>query len=132
MPCRVFNFNFYKKDITTPRTIWAFQEISHLSNKCPSTVYTKSALNLVGQFFLKMILGGCLNLEGRQKNFRGIYDGWCHESMVLLSLLFNLPAIYDYLIYKLCSHIMFFLGYWETCIVTRTLTEIEDLKNCRN
>ena len=36
-------------------TIWALQGVSHFSNECSSTVYTKSALDLWGQFFLKMI-----------------------------------------------------------------------------
>ena len=53
-----FNFDFYKKNITTSWTIWAFQEVSHFSNKCSSTVYAKSALDLVGQIFLKMMLAG--------------------------------------------------------------------------
>ena len=67
MPCGVFNFNFYKKNITTPKTILAFQGVSHFSNKCSSTVYRRSALDLVGG--TKKFQGG----EGR------IYHGWCHD-----------------------------------------------------
>ena len=38
--------------------------LTHFSNKCSSTVYMKSALNLVEQFFLKMMLGGQKFQEG--------------------------------------------------------------------
>ena len=62
-----FNFDFYKKNITTPRTIWGFQGLSHFSNKCSSTFYMKSALDLAGQFFLKMMLGDMFEW-GNKKN----------------------------------------------------------------
>ena len=42
-------------NITTPKTIWAPQVVSHFSSKSSSTVYTKPTLDLVGQFFLKML-----------------------------------------------------------------------------
>ena len=65
MPCRGLNFNFYKKNI------WAFPGVSHFSNKCSSTVYAKSVLGLLGQLFLKMMLGRtCLN--GGTKKCRGM------------------------------------------------------------
>ena len=37
--------------------ISAFQRVIHFSSECYSTVYRKSALDLLWQFFLKMILG---------------------------------------------------------------------------
>ena len=55
---------FVKRISPPPRRIWAFQGVNHFSNKYSSTVYAKSALDSVGQFFLKMMLGG-------QKNFWG-------------------------------------------------------------
>ena len=55
MPCPILIF--IRKILPPTRTIWAFQGVSHFWNKCSSTVYTKSALNLAGHFFLKMILG---------------------------------------------------------------------------
>ena len=46
----------YKKNINSPpKGIWASQDVSHFSNKSSST---KSTLDSVGQFFLKMMLGG--------------------------------------------------------------------------
>ena len=69
-PARQFNFNFHKKNISTPpTTVWAFQGVSHFSNKCSSTFYTKLALDSEGQFFLKMMLRGHIWMGG-QKNFR--------------------------------------------------------------
>ena len=38
-----------------------FPGASHFSKRCSSTVYMKLALDLVGQIFLKMMLGTCLN-----------------------------------------------------------------------
>ena len=52
---------FVRRILPPPRTISAFQGVSHFSNICSSTVYAKSALDLVGQFFLIMMLGTCLN-----------------------------------------------------------------------
>ena len=46
---------FIRRILPPPELFELFQGVSHLSNKCSSTVYTKSAL--VGQFFLKMMLG---------------------------------------------------------------------------
>ena len=87
LPCGVFNFNFYKKNITTPKTILAFQGVSHFSNKCSSTVYRRSALDLVGQFFLKVMLEG-------QKNFRGERGGsTMDDAMTLVDVLAQLVPI---------------------------------------
>ena len=52
-----FNFNFYKKNITTPRTIWAFQGVSHFSNKCSSTVYVSQHWVWWDSFLLKWCQG---------------------------------------------------------------------------
>ena len=86
MPCRGFNFNFYKKNI------WAFPGVSHFSNKCSSTVYAKSVLGLLGQLFLKMMLGKtCLN--GGTKKCQG---GWCHDTYGELPLsiqVTNIPTL---------------------------------------
>ena len=49
---------FTKRILPLPRTNSALQRVSHFSNECSSTVYKKSALDLVGQFFVKIILGG--------------------------------------------------------------------------
>ena len=73
MPCGAFNFNFYKKNFTNSQNYLSFPRVIHFSNKFSSTVYTKSVLDLVGQFFLKWCWGTCLN--GRQKNFRGGWGG---------------------------------------------------------
>ena len=56
MPCGACNFNFYKNNITTPQSFLSFPRVSHFSNMGSSTVYTKSALDMMGQFFLKMML----------------------------------------------------------------------------
>ena len=75
---------FIRGILPHPRTIWAVLEVSHFWNKCSSTVYTKSALDLVGQCFLKMMLGEHVWMGG-QNNFRGgIYHGWCHGHYVTL------------------------------------------------
>ena len=56
---------FIRRILPPPRTIWAVQAVSHFSNKCSSTVYTNSALDLVGQFLIKMILRGHFWMEGQ-------------------------------------------------------------------
>ena len=73
---------FYKKNISTPRTILALEVVSHFSNKCSSAVYTKSALDLVGQFFVKMMLGDISEwVDKKISRGGGIYHGWCNDTM---------------------------------------------------
>ena len=68
---------FKRRILPPPRTIWAVQVVSHFSNKCSFTVYTKSALDLVGQFFSKNDVGDMS--KWGDKNISGeIYHGWCH------------------------------------------------------
>ena len=53
---------------------------NYFSNKCSSIVYTKSGLDLLGQFFLKMMLGEHVWM-GEQKYFReSTTDGAMFES----------------------------------------------------
>ena len=83
---KISNFNFYKKN-TTPRTVWAFQGVSHFSNKCSSTIYTKSPLDLVGQFFQKLMLEG---QKFQRREGEGDLHGWCQELIETGSNLSNL------------------------------------------
>ena len=46
-------------------------ELFELSNKCSSTVYTRSVLDLVRQFFLKMMLAADMSEWGGKKFQRG-------------------------------------------------------------
>ena len=50
---------FIKRVLPPLRTVWTLQGVSHFSNKCYSTVYTKSALDFVGEFFQKNDIGEC-------------------------------------------------------------------------
>ena len=49
--CAAEHLIFIRRILPPTRTIWAFQGVSHFLNKCSSTVYTKSPLDFVGQFF---------------------------------------------------------------------------------
>ena len=71
---------FIKRILPSPELIELCKGVSHFSNKSLSTGYSKSALDLVRQFFLKMMLED-MSEWGLQKNFRrgGIYHGWCHD-----------------------------------------------------
>ena len=62
------------------RTIWAFQGVSLFSIKCSSTVHTKSALDLVGQFFLKMMLWG----EGGESTMDDVMIMWLLVQFLVL------------------------------------------------
>ena len=64
-----------------------FPWVSHFSKRCSSTVYMKLALDLVGQFFLKMMLGTCR--MRKQKNFR---EGGSTMDDAMLSVLLILFA----------------------------------------
>ena len=61
---------FIKRILTPPRTISVLQGVSQFSKECSSAVYTKSALDLVRQFSLKMMLGGDM-LEWGDKKILG-------------------------------------------------------------
>ena len=71
-----------------PRTIWAFQGVTLFSNKCSCTIYTKSALDLVRQYSLKMMFGGNVWTRG-QKNFM---EGGGRSTMD--DAMLKLPTIY--------------------------------------
>ena len=77
MRCGTLSFNFYKKNTTTPRNYFSFPR--------GKSVYAKTTFDLVGQFFLKMMLevgGGGTCLNGGSKKIQGgeeIYNGWCHD-----------------------------------------------------
>ena len=51
-----------------------FPRVTNFSNKCSCTINMKSVLDLVGQFFLKMMLGD-KKISGRGE----IYHGWYHK-----------------------------------------------------
>ena len=57
-PARHLILIFIRRILPPTRTIWAFQGVSHFSNICSSKVYTKSAVDLVDQFFLKTMFWG--------------------------------------------------------------------------
>ena len=69
-----------KRTFLTLRTVWVLQGVNHFSNKCYSTVYTKLALDLVGEVFQKNDIG-----EWGDKKLKvgvgGIYHGFCHGSV---------------------------------------------------
>ena len=48
---------FIKRVLPPPRTVSALQGVSHFSRKCYFTVYTKSALDLMGELFKKSDIG---------------------------------------------------------------------------
>ena len=63
-----------------------FPWVSHFSKRCSSTVYMKLALDLVGQLFLKMMLGTCLNEE--TKKFQGGGGSTMDDAMLSVLILF--------------------------------------------
>ena len=73
MPYGAFNFNF-EKNITTLQNYLSFARVSHFSNECSSRGYAKSALDLVGRFFLQIMLRG-------QKNSRGGCESAMDDAM---------------------------------------------------
>ena len=81
MPCKAFHSNFYKKNITTPRTISALQGVINFSNECYFTVFMKLILDLVEQLFRKSYWRQ-MSEGGGTKRFQGggglVYQGWCH------------------------------------------------------
>ena len=74
LPCGHLILIFIRRILPPLRTIWAFQGVNPFSNKCSSTAYTKSALDLVGEFFLKMMLGDMS--EWRDKKNSGGEGGY--------------------------------------------------------
>ena len=74
---------FMKRILPHPRTIWALQVVSHFSNEYSSIVYLKSALDLVEQFFLKIMLGGHVWMGFKKISGWGIYHRWCHVGVFL-------------------------------------------------
>ena len=95
-PAGHLNLIFIRRILPRPRTIWAFQRVSHFSKKCSSTVYMKSALGLLGQFFLKMTLRGHVWMR-RGKNL-----GWEGSTMddVMINYLY-FAKIVKYFVVKL-------------------------------
>ena len=99
-PTRHIILIFERRILPAPWTIWAFQGVSHFSSKCSSIVYAKSTLDLMGQFFLKMMLGGHFWMGGQKKSRGGgarTYHGWCHVRN--LDRLFFMPFHDAYLIF---------------------------------
>ena len=90
MPCGYLILIFIRRILPSPRTIWAFPVVSHFSNKCSSTVYTKPALDLVGQIFLKMMLEGHVWMGNKKFRGGGGDLPWMTPCLVHLLLLYFL------------------------------------------
>ena len=97
------------------RTIWAFQGVNQFSNKCSSSVYTKSALDF--SLKKKMMLEGHVWMEG-QKISRGRGQGGGVESTMDDAMTLIVSVMFDMKMWK-CVYSCLVVTLWkcEDCLI---------------